>query len=310
MSAPHEPVLLSEVLELFHNQELLYFVDGTLGAGGHSLAMLESHGEIKRLMGIDQDAQAREIARERLKPFEEKVEILTGNFRKMGELLAVQGVKKVQGILLDIGVSSMHLDCAERGFSFGKEGPLDMRMDSNVELSAADLVNQLPREELEQIFREYGEERHWRACAREVVAWREKKEFRTTRDLVDCIAPVVGYPGRGRIHPTTKIFQGLRIAVNEELEALREGLEESLNLLDVGGILAVITFHSLEDRIVKQAFRDWASKREKRLDSMGRYIPKDPQVTILTKKPLIAPEEEVKRNPRSRCAKLRAILKV
>lgn len=287
----HKPVLLDQVLEAFKDKEIALFVDGTLGFGGHAEAILKMHPEIEDFIGIDQDAFALEMAAKRLAPFSNKVHCLHGSFRYLDKYL----MRKADGILLDLGVSSMQLDQGDRGFSFNKEGPLDMRMDQSATLDAKTIINSYPEREIARILFEYGEVRGSRRLAKEIVEARKKRSFQTTKDLCDLLIPLVGHHPK-KLHPMTLIFQGLRIAVNDELGALTEGLESAFSQLNPGGRLCVISFHSLEDRIVKNFFRDRARR--------------DKEAILLTKKPLIAEIGEVRANPRSRSAKLRILEKV
>lgn len=308
--APHISVLLNEVVEFFAGIRIEYFVDGTLGAGGHSKAILESHPEIKMLIGIDQDPIAREIALQRLAPWQEKVKIIPGNFSDLPKYLSSLAIKKVDGILLDIGVSSMQFDLPEKGFSFMHDGPLDMRMDPNNELTAELIINTWSESELGKIFREYGEEKRWRLAARKITETRKEKPITTTLQLAEILKKALPVPFAKRgIHPATLIFQALRIAVNEELDVLKKILPEAINALNSRGRLAVISFHSLEDRIVKDAMRFAASDKMNTDGIGGMFLDKDPTVTLLTKKPIEPSDEEVAANPRSRSAKLRVVEK-
>ncbi|MGE3954730.1 MAG: 16S rRNA (cytosine(1402)-N(4))-methyltransferase RsmH [Parachlamydiales bacterium] len=294
----HIPVLLNEVVEAFRPVELLTFVDGTIGAGGHAEAIARAHPELKRLIGFDQDPVARRMATERLSFLGERLVLEAQNFRRVGEL---EG--EIDGLLLDIGVSSMQLDTAERGMSFSKEGPLDMRMDPEGGLTAAAIVNGWSADELERLFREYGEVKGARRFAKTICEARGRRRLETTTDLVRLLSPLV--PFRGKTHPLTQVFQALRIAVNDELGALQEGLEGGIAKLRAGGRMAVITFHSLEDRIVKQKFKEESeSWLHDPTVATGRRE-KTPRLRIVTKKPIEAGREEVRGNPRSRSAKLR-----
>ncbi|MBS0634747.1 MAG: 16S rRNA (cytosine(1402)-N(4))-methyltransferase RsmH [Verrucomicrobia bacterium] len=281
----HISVLQDPILELFKDKKLNSFIDATLGAAGHSLAMLKAHPELTCLIGFDRDPSALEIARSLLP---EGSILIHSNFRHLKRNVSTQ----VDGILFDIGVSSMQLDQAARGFSFMQDGPLDMRMDSTQTFTAEDVVNSYPEDKLANVIYEYGEEHASRRIAKAIVQARRKERIVTTQRLVAVIETVL--PRRGKIHPATKTFQALRIEVNAELDSLKDALDQALELLAPGGILAVISFHSLEDRIVKNHFR--AQDKE--------------QFLILTKKPTIASDAECRANPRSRSAKLRAIQKI
>lgn len=280
----HIPVLLKEVLHTFEGRNLKTYADLTLGAAGHALAILEAHPEIELFVGCDQDASALQIAKDKLFSYGSKIQLFHTNFRHIKAISSSLNVQ-FDGVLADLGVSSMQLDQAERGMSFSKSGPLDMRMDHTSRLTAAEIVNRYSEDKLGFIFREWGEEPAWRKAAKAVVDARQKKRFTTTQDLVDVLIKIC-IRKRG-IHPLTRVFQGLRIAVNSELEVLEKILDESDEILSVGGRIAIISFHSLEDRLVKQKFRQ-----------------KTP-LKIITKKPLTAGDDEIALNPRSRSAKMR-----
>lgn len=309
MSSPHQSVLFSEVLEAFRECDLHTFVDGTLGAGGHSVGILDGHSELKKLIGIDQDPVARDIAKERLAKWNEKVIIVSGNFAQLSQHLHKLGIHKVNGILLDIGVSSMQFDQPEKGFSFMQEGPLDMRMDPSSDLTAEEIINTWSEQELGKIFRDFGEEKQWRAAARIIVAAREKHPITTTKQLADILRPIFSWKKKG-INPLTLIFQALRICVNRELEVLENVLPDAIEMLSPGGRLAVISFHSLEDRIVKNYFRFAASDKHDTSGIGGIFLDKDPVVKLVTRKPIVPSEEEIERNPRCRSAKLRVVQKL
>jgi len=299
---PHQPVLLTEVLEALQARALpeARFIDGTLGAGGHAAALL-SAAPRARLLGIDRDPRSLAVAQARLAPFAERVIFAHANYDQMSALAAQHAFAPVDGILLDLGIASMHVDDPERGFSFRADAPLDMRYDPRSDTpSAADLLNTLSVEALADLLYTYGEERESRRLARAIVAARP---LRTTGQLAAVIERVL--PRRERIHPATRTFQALRIAVNDELGALERVLPQTLALLRQGGRVAIISFHSLEDRIVKRFFA-----RES-IDCL--CPPRQPRCTcghtaqlrLLTRKPITATEAEVAANPRSRSAKLR-----
>jgi 16S rRNA (cytosine1402-N4)-methyltransferase len=296
MKKKHLPVLTKEWLSFLAGYEVKIYVDGTLGAGGHAEAVLKKHPEIQQLIGIDQDPSALKIATERLKEWSSKIITIRGNFSEIDLHLNLQGILSADAILLDLGVSSMQLDEPERGFSFMQDGPLDMRMDPENPVTAEEVVNTYTETELGDIFRVYGEERRWRLAAKAIVHARKQKPIQTTQQLVEVLQAVFPRPSPRRIHPMTLVFQGLRIYVNQELEVLRQTLPKALQLLAPGGVLGVISFHSLEDRIVKNVFRTAAKE--------------NPDLELLTKKPLQATREEMHENPRSRSAKLRVIEKV
>lgn len=309
----HIPVLLSEFLGFFSGMELSVFVDGTLGAGGHSAAILEAHPEIKTLVGIDQDADARALARERLAPWGDKVKYAEGNFLDLKGHLERAGVTGVDGMFFDLGVSSMQLDWGERGFSFSKEGPLDMRMDKTSLLTAEEIVNEWPEQEIARVLRDYGEEPRWRAVAKRIVEGRQQARIVTTQQLAEVLQPLFPTPEtirrRGLRHPMTLIFQGLRLRVNGELEALETLIPQAIALLNPGGRLGIISYHSLEDRIVKNLFRFYASDKYDTSGVAGLFLDKVPEVDLLTRKPVIPGDEEIEANPRARSAKMRFVQK-
>lgn len=291
----HIPVLMQEFLSFFKDLKIKVFVDGTLGAGGHSLALLQNHPEIEKLVGFDQDQSAIEIAKGRLSPFKEKVIFVQKNFCDMDLELKKLNIHEVDGIFLDIGVSSMQLDQAERGFSFSKEGPLDMRMDKECELTAKDIVNDWSEKELGEIFRDFGDLQRWRFIAKKIVESRAKKKLETTKELVDLLSPHLRKSSKKSIHPLTLVFQALRIAVNNELKVLSYSLPICFKALKKKGRLGVISFHSGEDRIVKNTFRAMANEG---------------QLKLLNKKPLGPQDEECKLNPRARSSKMRFVEKI
>jgi 16S rRNA (cytosine1402-N4)-methyltransferase len=287
-SPPHEPVLLEQVLELMRPQPGASYIalDCTVGAGGHARGLLERSAPDGRVIGLDADPRAVELARERLAMYGERFTAHNTNFRYLGELQ----LPRINGVLFDLGLSSMQLETSGRGFAIrGADQPLDMRFDpATHQATARDLLNDLPERELERVLREYGEEPRARRVAHAIV---ERRPLEHTSDLVHAVTAALG-PARGRIHPATRTFQALRIAVNDELGALDTALEAALHLLKPAGRVVAISFHSLEDRLVKWRFRAWAESRQAR---------------ILTRKPIQADEQEVARNPRARSAKLRAI---
>lgn len=289
----HKSVLLQEVLEFISPKKGERYIDATIGGGGHGIEMLKKGGV---LLGIDVDEEALEFVKRRWKleagkwNIEEKNLILVrGNFREIDTIARLHGFERVAGILFDLGVSSHQLDTAERGFSFQKEGPLDMRMDKNLTVRAVDLLHALTKGELYELFTKLGEEHRALAISENIIRARGLKRIETTRSLADIIRKV--YKEKiSKIDPATRVFQALRIAVNDELNSLKEALSRALDLLDKNGRILVISFHSLEDRIVKQTFLSFEEERK------GK---------VLTKKPIIAGEEELKDNPRTRSAKLR-----
>ena len=303
----HVPVLLDEAIEGLAIKENGIYVDGTAGGGGHSGEILKRLTTGK-LISIDQDPDAIRTLTEKFKKNENSI-IVKGNFADMKDLLELRGVGRVDGVLLDIGVSSHQLDTAERGFSFHEDAPLDMRM-SQSGVTAEELVNTLPYEELRRIIAEYGEEKYASSIAKGIVAAREGKPITTTLQLAEIVKENVPQRVRRDGHPARKTFQAIRIAVNDELNVLSRGLDDAFKLLGKGGRLAVITFHSLEDRIVKQKMAGWCQ---------GCICPKDfpvcvcgnkPKAKLVNKKPVCANETELAQNPRARSAKLRICEKI
>lgn len=307
---PHQSVLLTEVLKAFEPLSLSIVVDGTLGAGGHAQALLECHPEIQYYIGIDQDPHALVLAKQRLKFWESKLILHHGNFSEFDHLLKILSLPAPDAILVDLGVSSMQLDQSQRGFSFMQEGPLDMRMNPDMPLTAAEIVNTWSEQELGRIFRDYGEEKKWKMAARAIVKAREISEITTTADLARILTQALARHAKKGIHPATLAFQALRICVNEELKVLEIFLPKAVDLLAPGGRLAVISFHSLEDRIVKTHFRLAASDKWETSGIGGLFLDKDPSIQLVTKKPIEPNAEEKKKNPRSRSAKLRVVEKL
>ncbi len=311
-SFEHKPVLLHEVLTYLNPQPKDVMIDCTLGGGGHSKAILTRIIPGGRLIALDQDTQAIAAARENLKPLGEKnFAIFHSNFLHLKDVLQEAALDKVDGVLYDLGVSSYQLDEAARGFSYQQDAPLDMRMDRSISLTAADLVNKMSAAELSKIIFDYGEERWAKRIAEFIVREREQQPVTTTGQLVDVIKKAIPKGARKEgPHPAKRTFQALRIAVNKELEILAQSIENGIDVLKPQGRLAVITFHSLEDRIVKKTFQKMAE---------GCVCPKDlpacvckhhPAVRIVTGKPILPGEEELLDNPRSRSAKLRVVEKI
>jgi 16S rRNA (cytosine1402-N4)-methyltransferase len=287
----HIPVMLKETLQYLNLSEGKTIVDATVGMGGHSEAILERLGAGGRLIGIDRDRESLELAAKRLLRFGNAFSPVYGNFTEVNTILQELRISRIDGILFDLGVSSFQLEEPQRGFSFMSEGPLDMRLDRNSYISAYDLVNNLNEDEISAILWNFGQERWHNRIAHYLVTERQKHPIATTTDLSEAVKAAI--PGRykfQRIHPATRTFQALRLAVNRELEALESAIHKSVNFLDKGGRICIISFHSLEDRIVKLSFKNLASKG---------------LASIITEKPLVPKEEEVTGNPSSRSAKLR-----
>ncbi len=310
-STYHIPIMLNEVLSFLEPERGGVFVDGTLGGGGHALAVLERLPSGSKLVGIDRDAEAISETEQKLSCYANTFITIHGNFFNMRRLLEDIGIFSADGILLDLGVSSHQLDLPERGFSYHNEAPLDMRMDTSSKLTAHEVVNTYPVEELARIIREYGEERFAFRIAGAIVRARGASNISTTTELADIIKSAVPVAKRwdGQ-HPARRAFQAIRIEVNCELKGLELALSEAVQLLNAGGRLCVLTFHSLEDRIAKLLFqaleRPCICSPKAPICTCG----KKPLVRILTKRPLTAKETEVEANPRSRSAKLRAIEKL
>lgn len=284
----HVPVMLEEVLDVLVWNEGGIYVDGTVGGGGHAEGILGR--TTGRLVGMDRDPEAIAEAQRRLAQFGERVELVRARFSEMEEVLKELGIEKVDGVLLDLGVSQHQIEDPERGFSYRQDGPLDMRM-SMCGPSAEDVVNRYPKEELERLFREYGGERSARRIAEGICRAREKAPIRSTGQLRDVVLSVVRSSMPHKV--LSRTFQAIRIEVNDELGELRKGLDAGISLLGRGGRMAVLSYHSLEDRIVKEKFRRW--REEGKVELLGRFFPSP---------------EEVRRNPRARGAKLRAVEKL
>lgn len=302
----HTPVLYQETIHALKPTSPGTYVDGTVGAGGHAYGILKESSPNGRVLGLDLDPQALQVAQERLKKFGDRVILIRGSYTSLQSHLNNLKWNAVDGILLDLGLSSLQLDQPERGFTFREPGPLDMRFDPSQHVTAADLVNHLPPEELANLIYEYGEERYSRKIADAIVA---NRPLETTQELASLIARVIGRD-RGRIHPATRTFQALRIAVNDELENLKAFLPAALHSLNPGGRLAVIAFHSLEDRIVKRFFR-----RESQDCICSPRAPictcdHEAQLKEISRRPIRPSEKEREENPRSRSAKLRVAEKL
>lgn len=301
----HVSVLLDECIEGLNIKPDGIYVDGTLGGAGHSYHIAEKL-TTGRLIGIDRDPVALKAAGERLSPFADRVTLVHSNFCRMGQVLQELGISGVDGILLDLGVSSPQLDDGSRGFSYMTDAPLDMRMDNGDALSADTVVNTWSYEELKRILYDYGEERYAPAIAAAIVRKREVSPIRTTLELVDVIRSAMPPAAlREKQHPAKRTFQAIRIAVNDELNSVSKAMDAAIPCLNPGGRLAVITFHSLEDRIVKNAMAAAAKGCICPPEFPVCVCGRKPQVTVLTRKPIVSGEEELERNPRARSAKLR-----
>jgi 16S rRNA (cytosine1402-N4)-methyltransferase len=307
IGAPHRPVLLEETMKFLAPERGGLFVDCTVGLGGHSEAILQSSDDT-RVIGIDLDPEALAYARQRLTSFGNRFRAFHGNFRQIDQILRDAGETEPQGILADLGVSSLQFDSTERGFSFRFDAPLDMRMNlTGDDDTAADLLLNLPEEEIANIIFEFGEERHSRRIARRIVQRREQgNPVTTTKELADLVQQSVGPKKRHQIHPATRTFQALRIAVNHELDGLAKFIETAVDLLTPGGCFVGISFHSLEDRILKREFRRLAGHcdcppRQPVCSCGARRV-----IEILTRRPITPTADEIDANPRARSAKLRA----
>ena len=306
-STTHTPVLLNEVIRYLDCKRGGTYVDCTVGLGGHSEAVLREIGPDGLLIGLDRDSHALQLAQERLTNGR-RIKLFHENYKNLPLVLNNLHISEVDGILLDLGVSSLQLMSPQRGFSFA-EGPLDMRMDTTQKLTAADLVQQLSEKELSDIFFRFGEEKKSRQIARRIVKERESEPITTTARLAGIVRSVIGY-SKHHIHPATRVFQALRIAVNNELTGLKEFIHEAVSFLRVAGRMVVISFHSLEDRIVKTEFNLLSGKCICFRPADECNCPRKKVVRLLTRKPVQPTEEEVHRNPRSRSAKLRSVEKL
>lgn len=307
MEFKHESVLLKESIEGLNVKPNGVYIDCTTGGGGHSLEIAKRLSDEGRLFCFDQDKEAVEAAKKRLREYSPV--FVTRNFAEMGEILAEYGVEKADGILMDLGVSSYQLDNRERGFSYHDDAPLDMRMSGEGE-SARDVVNEYSLEELIRILRLYGEEKYAVSIAKGIAAARETASIETTSQLAEIIKNNVPMKVRKEKNPCRKTFQAVRIEVNRELEVLEKGITEGFELLNSGGRMAIITFHSLEDRIVKNAFREYCTGCTCPPDFPVCVCGKTPRAALVNKKPVEAEKSELEKNPRSRSAKLRVIEKL
>ena len=307
----HRSVLLDECIEALSIRRDGIYVDGTAGGAGHSFVIASHLGEGGKLLALDQDETAVKVAAERLSVYGERAEVVHTNFRNLASVCESRGIEHIDGLLLDLGVSSYQLDTAERGFSYRADAPLDMRMDVNNPLSAKEVVNEYSEDALRRILFEYGEERFSSRIASNIVRARESKTIETTGELVEIVKRSVPAPsGKGGHHPAMRTFQALRIEVNAELDVIAPAIKSAVSLLNPGGRIAIITFHSLEDRIVKQTFSSLLG---------GCTCPKSfpvcvcgnrPQIRLVNRKPILPSNEELEQNPRSHSAKLRVAEKL
>ena len=309
MTKQHESVLEGEVIQNFNLLEGSLIVDGTLGDGGHAELLLKNTTSV-RVLGIDRDLRAIERAEKRLAPFRDRITLVHGNFGDIKTILKKANVMNVDGLLLDLGVSSPQLDSPNRGFSFMRNGPLDMRMDSSQKITAADLLIELPDEKLVSVIKEYGEERFSKRIVRAIRQAQKQSAIKTTLQLSNIISSVIHASRQTKIHPATRTFQALRIAVNAELEHIKKALRDSVDILQESARVIVISFHSLEDRIVKNFF-----KTEEKGCVCPPKIPvcscgHKQRLKIITRKPIIPAVEEVRRNSRASSAKLRVAERV
>ena len=302
----HTPVLLREVLHSLACKPGGTYVDGTVGGGGHAFDILRDIRPDGVLVGIDKDDAAIRASRKRLECFGDRALLVKGSFADIKSILEGLNIKKVNGIILDLGVSSYQLTTADRGFSFSADAPLDMRMDQEKPVSAYDMVNKLPEGKLEKIIREYGEEFRARRIVRGIAVRRSKRPIMTTGELAVIVADAVrGSRVKERIHPATKTFQALRIAVNDELSSLRRALDDGIDLLTAGGRFSVISFHSLEDRMVKNTFRTWEKGCVCPPEFPHCVCNREKKAMVITRKPVKPSQDEINFNPRSRSARLR-----
>lgn len=309
MSEKHISVLLDEAIDSLNLHETGVYVDATLGYGGHSSQILK---KVKRgyLFAFDQDSEAIRHSTSRLSSIGTNFTIIESNFKNLKKELNERNITSVDGILFDLGVSSPELDESTRGFSFHKDAPLDMRMNTDQEFSAKNVVNEYSEKKLKDIFYRYGEDKFAPRIAREIVRYREKKEIETTLELVEIIKNAVPMKERIKKHPARQIFQAIRIEVNDELNVLSEALKQAVELLNVGGRVVVITFHSLEDRIVKKYFKEMTEVDEKIKGLPNVDLSLLPDYVLVNRKPIVPTDEEIENNPRSRSAKMRIIERI
>lgn len=299
----HKPVLFDETVENIIIEKDAIYVDCTLGGGGHTEGILEKSTENSKVVAIDQDIEAIQFSKKRLEKYEKKLQIFQDNFRNLDTVIYMAGFDKVDRILMDIGVSSNQLDNIERGFSYKYEAKLDMRMNKDLKISAYDVVNNFTEKEIADIIFKYGEEPKSRKIAKNIVEYRKNKKIETTIELSDIIIKSIGKSMKK--HPSKRTFQAIRIFVNKELEVLEEALDKAVNLLNSGGRLLVITFHSLEDRMVKEKFRNYENPCTCPSDFPMCVCGNKSLGKVITRKPIIAKSEELKENNRAHSAKLR-----
>lgn len=319
MSEEHIPVLVDEVIQFLQPKNHGFYVDGTVGLGGHAAVILQKSAPHGSLLGIDLDSAALAISKERLSEYKERVTLVGGNFADLDRLSqsypeskqTESAISPADGILFDLGVSSLQLDTPSKGFSFNHSGPLDMRMDANQPLSAAYVVNRHPEATLATIFTDFGEERWAKRIARQIVRARKRKSISTTSQLAEIVLDAIPPKSTGwRIHPATRVFQALRIYINDELKNLHSGICSAASALKPGGRLCIISFHSLEDRIVKEQFRTLSRACVCPPKTPVCICQHTPTLEILTKRPIAPSFDETRRNPRSRSAKLRVAMKI
>ena len=315
----HIPVLVDEVVQFLEPNNHGFYVDGTVGLGGHAAAILQKSAPNGFLLGIDLDSEALAIAKERLREYKDRVALVGGNFAHLDRLPQLHRgsahpettIPQIDGILFDLGVSSLQLDTPTRGFSFTHSGPLDMRMDANRSVSAAHVVNHHSEDALATIFTQFGQERWAKRIARQIVRARKRKPISTTCQLAEIVLEAVPSKSRGgRIHPATRVFQALRIYINDELKNLHSGICCAVSALKPGGRLCIISFHSLEDRIVKEQFRTLSRACICPPKTPICVCQHTPTLQILTKRPVTPTLDEIRQNPRSRSAKLRVAMKI
>lgn len=305
MNTPHKPVLYKEIIHALQPKSPGHYIDGTLGAGGHARGILEACAPDGRLLGLDVDVQALALARENLAPFGQRAQLTQASYISLLDVMHEIGWDAVDGIVLDLGLSSMQLDTPERGFSFTHDAPLDMRFNRDFGLTAAQLVNTWPEADLADILFKYGEEPRAKRIVRAII---KARPLTTTAQLAEIVKRA--YPEHSRVHPATRTFQALRIAVNDELASVEDALPKAISALRSGGRLAVISFHSLEDRIVKDFFREQAKDLINPPYEQIYKVERKATLKEINRKPITPDEEEIKENPRARSAKLRVVEKL